>query len=100
DCEAAEVEPSLELRRRALGPERDLEAVRYERRLRLGLASDELLEVAGEALLELVPLEVGQVEADVPLQRVGQALAQEDESVLERLRVHRLRGGAHGAAPR
>src|SRR5215210_5821310 len=83
DGEPSEVEPPLQLGRRALGAERDLELARHERRRRLGLAADELLEVAREALLELAPLEVGHVDADVCLERVAQALAQEDERVLE-----------------
>src|SRR5262249_43673285 len=88
DGKVAELEPALQLRRRALRAKRNLEAVRHERRLRLGLAPDELLQVAREALAKLVALELRDVEADAGLQRVGQALAQEEKRVLERLRLH------------
>ena len=99
DREAAELEPALQLGRGALGAERDLEAARHERRLRLGLAPDQLLEVAREALLELVALQLGQVEAHVRGERVGQALAQEDERVLERLGLRRGRRRSAWAGP-
>ena len=46
--EAAQVEAALQLRRRALGPERDLEAARDERGLRFRLVAHEALEVAPE----------------------------------------------------
>ena len=93
DREAAQVEAALKLRRRALGAERDLEAVRDERRGRLGLVPDELLQVAGEPGLELAPLQVRQVEPHVRLDRVAQALAQELERLREGLGLDALGAG-------
>ena len=49
-----------------------------------------MLEVAPEALLELAALEVGELEPDAALDRLGQALAEEDERVVEPLRVDPL----------
>ena len=93
DGEAAEVEAALQLGGGALGAERDLEPVRDERRRRLGLRAHELLEVAGEALLQLAPLELREVGPDVSLECRGKALAHEVERVVERLGLHLLGAG-------
>src|SRR5438874_3213975 len=58
DREAVDLEPALELGRRALRPERDLETSRDEPEGRLCLAAHEVLEVAPQALLELAALKV------------------------------------------
>src|SRR4030095_15752716 len=51
DDAVAELEPALQLGRRALETERDLELTRLERRLALGLDANEPLEVAREGQL-------------------------------------------------
>src|ERR1700751_5401711 len=77
DAEAAKVEAALQLRRRPLGAKRDLETVRHERRRRLRLGADELLEVAREADLQLAALELREVGAPMRVERLGEALAAE-----------------------
>ena len=54
--EGVEIEPSLQLRRRPLRPERDLEPARDELELRGRLVAHEGFEIAEQALLELAPL--------------------------------------------
>src|SRR5581483_8820870 len=90
--EGLEVEPSLQLRRGSLRPERDLEAPRDERQRRLRLRPDDGLEVAPQPLLELAALEVGQLEPGLrpARDRIRQALAQEVERLVELLRRHAL----------
>ena len=91
--EAAEVEAALKLGSRAVGAEGDLEAPRNERQLRLCLAAGELLEVAPQALLELVSLHLGQLEpsVDVAGESVVEALPQEGERLVEAVGLDPLR---------
>ena len=89
--EAVDLEPALELGRRAVGAERDLELARDEAERRLGLLAHEVLQVAPEALLELAPLEVAELDPDAALDRLGQALAEELERLVEPLRVDAAR---------
>src|SRR5215210_8873698 len=79
----AEVEPALELGRRSLRAEADLELSRHERRRSKRLVTDELLEVAAKTLLELAPLELGHLHPHAR-QRSSEALAEEAERLLER----------------
>jgi hypothetical protein len=83
DGEAAELEAALELYRGRARPEADLEPTRDEREAELELLLDEVLEIAREGLLELEPLEVGEVEPDAAGDRLGEAFAQEDECVVQ-----------------
>src|SRR5919109_1464227 len=62
--EAVEIEAALELGRRPLRAERDLEFARDERRLRCRLGADEVLEVALESAHELAALEIGELLSD------------------------------------
>ena len=80
------MQAALQLGRRAVGAEPDLEAARQELDRRLGLVLEEALQVAPEALVELRLLEVGQLEADTAAHRVVEALAQEAARTLEVLR--------------
>src|SRR5204862_8136425 len=73
--------------------ERDLEAVRHELRTRLSLPPHELLEIVREALFQLAPLELREVEPDVRLQRLGEALAQKLERPGQDLGPHPLHAG-------
>ena len=54
--------PALELGRRAVGAEADLEPPRQERERRLRLGADEALEVAAEALAQLGRLDLAELE--------------------------------------
>ena len=54
--EGVEIEPSLQLRRRPLRPERNLEPARDELEVRGRLVAHEGFEIAEQALLELAPL--------------------------------------------
>src|SRR5215212_4398582 len=81
--EAAEVEARLELGCRALGSEQHLEAARSERQVELRLLAHEVLEVTPQALLELAPVEIGQLEPEATLERVVEALVQEFDGLLE-----------------
>src|SRR5437764_664882 len=80
--ERAEIETALELLGRALRAERNLEPPRHQLQLRGGLVPEERLEVAEQPLLELLPLQVGQLHPDAS-HRLGEALAQELERVVE-----------------
>ena len=71
-CEAA-----LQLGRRAVGAERDLEPPRHEPSGDARLVADEALEVAPEALVELGLLEIAELEPHAAAQRVVEAAAQE-----------------------
>ena len=88
--EAVDPEPALELWRRPLGAERDLELARDETERRLGFFADEVLQVAPHALFELAPLEVAELDPDAALDRLRQALAQELERLVEPLRIDTL----------
>ena len=98
----SEIEAALQLGRRALGAERDLEPARDEPQLRLGLGANERLEVAPEPLVELAALEVGQLEPRLrPAgDRLGQALAQELERLVQPARPARARRRAAWAVRR
>ena len=87
--EGVEIEPSLQLRRRPLRPERNLEPARDELELRGRFVAHEGFEIAEQALLELAPLEVGQLHPD-PGHRLREALAQELERPVELLRTQLL----------
>src|SRR5947208_12448978 len=65
--ERAEIETALELLGRALRAERNLEPPRHQLQLRGGLVAEESLEVAEQPLLELPPLQVGQLHPDAPI---------------------------------
>src|SRR5439155_14243939 len=82
-------EPALELLRRALGAERDLEAARHQLQLRGGLVAQERLEIAQQALFELAPLQIGQLHPN-PRHRLREALAQELERLVELFRPELL----------
>ena len=83
DGERAEIEAAAG---RALGAERDLEVLRHERQLRLGLGLQELDQVAPEPERELAPLEVGKVDADAARERLVEALAHEADRVVQVVR--------------
>ena len=87
--EGVEIEPSLQLLRRPLRPERHLEPARDELELRGRFVAHEGFEIAEQALLELAPLEVGQLHPD-PGHRLREALAQELERPVELLRTQLL----------
>src|SRR5207302_1261593 len=89
--EPVDLQPPLQLGRRALGAERDLELPRDERQLRLGFLAHEVLEIAPEALLELAPLQIAELDPDAALDRLGQALAEKCERVVEPVLVDPLR---------
>ena len=84
----AEVQAALQLGRRAVGAERDLEPPRHELQRRCGLVADEALEIAEEALVELGLLQVGEVEPDAAAQRVVEAAPEEADRLLDVLRGH------------
>src|SRR5207248_8154491 len=86
---SAEVEPALQLGRRAVRPERDLEAPRHERLLRLRLRPHEGLQVAPEALLELAPLQLGHVHPHAG-ERLVEAPPHEADGVLDAGRLDAL----------
>src|SRR2546423_185934 len=83
--ERLEIEPARELWCGAFGAEGDLEAAGDERQVRLRLGADDRLEVAPEPLLELAPLQVGELEPGLRCtrDRLGEALAQELERLVE-----------------
>ena len=84
--EAAEVEPRLEPGCGALAAERDLEPPRHERHLGPCLPAYELAEVAEQALLELEPLDVGELDAArLAGHRLADALLEERERLVEAL---------------
>ena len=56
-----ELETALQLRRRPLVPERDLEPARHEREAGLALLLDDRLEVAPQRLVELAQLHLGEL---------------------------------------
>src|SRR5581483_4949956 len=78
----AEVQPPLELGRRAIGAEADLEAAWHEPERRGCLVAHEALQVAPEALLELGGLKVGELEAHAAAQRIVEAASQEADGLL------------------
>ncbi len=94
DGEAAQVEAALQLDGRALRPERHLEAARDERRADLDLLADEPLEVAAERSFELQPVELGEVEPHLALDRAGQALLHELDRLVEAVGVDLIRAEA------
>ena len=94
DGEAAELEAALELDRGRARPEPDLEAARHEREAELELLLHEVLEVARKVLLELEPLEVGDVEPDAAGDRLDQAFAQEDEGLVQAVGLDSVRSEA------
>src|SRR5262249_23694217 len=75
----ADVEPT---ERGALAAERDLVARWDERKLRRGLRAPERLEVAPERLVELLPLQLGELHPHA-LQGLVEAAAEERQSALE-----------------
>src|SRR5512133_1108352 len=87
--EGAEIESSLELLRRALRAERNLEAARDQLQLRGGLVPQERLQVAQQALLELTPLQVGQLHPN-PSHRLAETLAHEAKRIVELVRPELL----------
>jgi hypothetical protein len=84
----AEVEPTLQLGRRAVGAEADLEAAREQLQRRLRLVADEALEIAPQALLQLGRLQLGQLEPHATAQRVVETAPEEADGLLEVLRRH------------
>ena len=78
----SEIEPALQLRRRALRAEGHLEPARDERQLRHGLVTHELLQIAAQALLELPALELGHLHPDAR-ERPLEALVQERERLVQ-----------------
>src|SRR5919108_2959626 len=88
--EAVDLQAALELGGGTLRAERDLEAARDQSEGRVGLLSDEVLEVAPEALLELPPLQLAELDPDAALDRRGQALAEKREALLQALGVDAL----------
>src|SRR5687768_9673098 len=65
-----ELEPALQLRRRALRAEQHLKAARDERRFRRRVFADERLEVSPETVLELALLQLGELHPDAFDRRV------------------------------
>ena len=83
----AERQAALQLGRRAVGAERDLEAPRQKLQRRRGLVAHEPFEIAPEALVELGLLQLGELEPDAAAQRVVEAAAQEADGRLDVLRA-------------
>ena len=82
----AEVDSALQLLRRALRAERDLEPPGHERQRLLRFGADERLEVAPQRLVELAALHVGHVHAHAR-ERIVEAGAHEAHRVLHALRL-------------
>ena len=80
---SSELEPALELRRRPLGAECDLEAARFERDLRHGLVTNEGFEVHEQRLAKLGLLEWREIEANSRLDRVVEAATDQRERGIE-----------------
>ena len=82
----AERQPPLQLGRRALRAEADLEPARHELQRRACLVAREALEVAPQPFLELRLLQLGQVEPDPASQRIVETATQEADRTLDVLR--------------
>ena len=91
DGEAAELEATLQLDRRRARSEADFEPTRDERQAKLDLLLDEVLEVARKGLFQLQPLEVRELHAHAAGDRLGKAFAQEDERLVQAVRLHGIR---------
>src|SRR5439155_9336887 len=87
--EGAEIETALELLWRALGAEGNLEPPRHELQLGGGFVSHERLEIAQQALLELAPLQVGQLHPDAR-HRLRKTFTEELERLVEVVRPELL----------
>ena len=85
-----ELEATLELGCRAFRSEEHLEPARNERHVCGGLFADEGFEVAPEAVPELTPLEIGQLDTHA-LHRIVQAPPQEGERILDPIRLDAVR---------
>src|SRR5918994_604627 len=83
----AEVEATLELGRRALHSERDLELTWLERRVTFRLRTNQALEVARERLLELLPLHLDHLEPDTA-ERLLETVPHEAHRILDLLRTN------------
>src|SRR5581483_1875893 len=79
----AELEPALELRRRAVAPEADLEAAGLEHELRARLLAHEPLEVAPERLAQLRRRDLAELEPHARAERVVEAALEERQRPLE-----------------
>src|SRR5207302_1712897 len=83
----AELEPALQLRRRALAPEADLEAPGDEPQFRARLVAHESIEVVEQPDAQLGCLRLGELDADAAAQRLVEAAAEELERRVEVLRA-------------
>ena len=84
----AERQAPLQLGRRALRAEADLEPARHELQLRACLVAGKALEVAPQPFFELGRLQLRQVEPDTAPERVVEAAAKEAERPFDVLRRH------------
>src|SRR6185503_17517234 len=91
DGEATELEAPLQLDRRRARAEADLEPPRDEWQAELELLLDEMLEVARQGLLQLEPLQVGELHAHPAGDCLGEAFAQEDERLVQAVGLDRIR---------